>query len=369
MKILHIHPSLEGGGIEAIICSLTNEMAKTEDVTVCSIFEPKESDVFYKKLSPSVHRLTCHKRKQGFSLKELFRIYKIVQKGRYDVVHLHGFLYYYMVTIVLSLFSKRKFFYTVHSDAVRENGVWDQRLLCVKKWMFRRKLVRPITISERSQNSFLELYQCDSKLIYNGIEKPVIHQDANSKVIENARLTPQTKILLHAGRIDVPKNQRVLCEVVQQLLEEGEDIVLLMAGGITNNKIYQDILPFWSERIIYLGEREDIPQLFCESDAFCLPSIWEGLPVTLLEALAVGCIPICSPVGGIVNVVMNGYNGILSKSSDRADYYQALKAFLRMSPELVSQMRQHCMDTFQSYEVSKTAREYIAYYKEFIGKQ
>lgn len=44
-------------------------------------------------------------------------------------------------------------------------------------------------------------------------------------------------------------------------------------------------------------------------DAMCLPSIWEGLPVTLLEALSVGCIPICSNVGGIPDVIESGMNG------------------------------------------------------------
>ena len=51
MKILHIHPSMAGGGIEAMICGLVNEMAKVHDVTLCTIFEPKKEDVFEKKLS------------------------------------------------------------------------------------------------------------------------------------------------------------------------------------------------------------------------------------------------------------------------------------------------------------------------------
>ena len=51
MKILHIHTSFTSGGIEAMICGLANEMVKTEDVSVCSIFKPKENDVFWNKLS------------------------------------------------------------------------------------------------------------------------------------------------------------------------------------------------------------------------------------------------------------------------------------------------------------------------------
>ena len=91
MKILHIHPSLVGGGIEAMICGLANEMAKTEDVTVCSIFQPKENDVFWKKFSPHVKRVHLGKRKPGFSISEIFKIYSFIKNGKFNVVNLHVF--------------------------------------------------------------------------------------------------------------------------------------------------------------------------------------------------------------------------------------------------------------------------------------
>lgn len=368
MRILHIHPSMEGGGIEAMICGLANEMVKTDDVTVCSIFEPKETDIFYQQLSAKVHRLTCHKQVQGFSIKELFLIYDVIRKGKYDIVHMHGFLYYYVLTILLTWNRKTKFVYTVHNDAVRENGCWDRRLLWVKKWMFRHGMVHPVTISEISKESFTQLYHCGSQLIYNGIPRPKINEQKHSEVIVQARRTSRTIVLLNAARIDTQKNQQTLCKVVKRLVNEGEDIVLLMAGCITNSDAYHEIVPYLSDRIVYLGERNDIPQLFSECDAFCLPSRWEGLPVTLLESLAVGCISVCAPVGGIVNVIKDGYDGILSASSSEEDYYLALKRFLEMSPEARQTIRCQGKKTFQRYEITKTAREYLAYYGQLLQK-
>ena len=69
MKILQIHHSLAGGGVESMVCGLANEMIKTEDVTVCSIFEPKPTDVFWYKLDPRIKKITLGKSKEGFSLK------------------------------------------------------------------------------------------------------------------------------------------------------------------------------------------------------------------------------------------------------------------------------------------------------------
>ena len=46
------------GGIEAIVCNLVNEMSKSHDVTLCTIFQPTEDDVFYRKLDNKVKKIT-----------------------------------------------------------------------------------------------------------------------------------------------------------------------------------------------------------------------------------------------------------------------------------------------------------------------
>ena len=360
MKILHIHPSLAGGGIESMICGLANEMAKTEDLTVVSIYVPKPRDVFWNKLSPQVKRASLGKEKEGFSISEIFKIYRFVKNGKYDVVNLHGFMYYYLLTVIL-LHRRIKFFYTVHSEASMENSPWDRRLLFIKRFYFKHNLVRPITISEASKESFTKFYGISSRLIPNGVMKPKIE---SNDIVEKYRWTSSTIVFVHAGRIDRPKNQLVLCQVFQRIINEGKDVVLLILGSIQNGDIYATLEPYFSKRIVYLGERNDIPQLMAHCDAMCLPSIWEGLPVTLLESLSVGCIPICSPVGGIPNVITDGVNGILSKSSREDDYFLAVKRYLHLSAEKKKNMQKNGIKTFEKYDIRKTNMSYLEYYKE-----
>lgn len=359
MNILHIHPSLAGGGIESMICGLANTMAERENVSVCSIFEPKESDLFWHKLSSKVKRGTLGKRKPGFSVVEIFKILFFIRRGGYEVVNLHGFFYYYALTVLL-LHHRVKFFYTVHSDAVMENSGWDKRFFPFKKFCFKKGWVHPITISHASQESFKQLYQCDSQLIYNGIDKPVIVAE---DLVSAFRPSVKTKLFIHAGRIDTPKNQVVLCKVFKRLIDEGEDVVLLIAGSKQKQGIYDQMEPYFCDRIRYLGERSDIPQLMAQCDAMCLPSIWEGLPVTLLEALSVGCIPICSPVGGIPNVVEQGKNGCLSDSPSEEDYYQTMKSFLALSESKLKAMRARCKESFSNYDIEHTAESYLHVYQ------
>lgn len=365
MKILQIHQNLEGGGIEAMICHLSNEMVKTNDVTFCSIFEPKPSDVFYQKLLPEVKRISCHKVNRGFSIQEIFAICRIIRQGNYDVVHIHGFFYYFFLAILFNLLSHTRFFYTVHSDALMENSPWDLRVLWLKKLFFKCGFIHAITISKASQDSFTKLYNCKSRLIFNGIKKYETAWQTES-LVAKYKFTEHTKVFVHAGRLDVPKNQMVLCKVFQTLIDEGHDVVLLIAGGIclASPEIYENLKPMFNNRIVYLGERNDIPQLMSECDAFCLPSIWEGLPVTLLEALSVECIPICSPVGGIVNVVKNGVNGILSSSSEEKDYLAAVSCFLAMTEPEKAEMKKNCLASFENYRIENTAKQYLDYFKQ-----
>lgn len=361
MKILHIHPSMGSGGIEAMICGLVNEMAKKHDVTLCTIFKRDESNVFEQKLSPLVNRADLGKTRPGFSVKEILKVYHFIRKGHYDVVHIHGFFYYYALSVFL-LHKKIRFVYTIHSDAAKENSTWDRKLLFLKKFAFRNKYVRLITISKTSQKSFEAFYGLGSTLIYNGIQ--AYAPTTNSNKLDAYRLTKHTKLFLHPGRITEAKNQLTLVKVFKQFEEEGRDVVLLIAGAKQDLRIWEKLEHYLSHHIVYLAERSDVIDLMAEADAFCLPSIWEGLPVTLLEALSVGCIPICSPVGGIPEIIEDGQNGFLSTDSTEMAYYKAVSRYLKCSAEEIGEMKKKCLASFDKYRISEVAKRYIAVYEE-----
>lgn len=361
MKVIHFHPSLASGGIESMICNLSNVMANRGiDVTVGTIFAPKESDVFLHRLDKRVKLVSLGKVKEGFSIFELFKIYGEIKRNKYDVVHLHGFIYYYVIAILL-LHRKVKFFYTVHSDASRESAPWDVRIMPIKRFFFRHKWVTPITISEASRESFLSFYGMNSSMVHNGVVKPIIDESPN--IIDRLRYTKKTKVFVHLGRITLAKNQVMLCRVFNRVISEGHDVVLVIAGNNQDRQIYSQIEYSLCDRIRYIGERNDVTSLLNKADAFCLSSIWEGLPITLLESLSVGCIPICTPVGGIVNVVEDGLNGLLSSSCEENDYYSAIKRFLSMSETERLTMKKNCRISFEPYDIESSTTGYLECYK------
>ncbi|MBR3064637.1 MAG: glycosyltransferase family 4 protein [Bacteroidales bacterium] len=360
MKILQTCRSLGAGGIEAIVCALSNEMAKTESVTVCTLKKPSPDDLFYKRLSPGIKKRSINQSDKDSPLSTVFHVWKFIRRGNFDVVSIHGFFYFYLLAVLL-LHRKTRFYYTVHSDALKENNPWDLRLLKIKKWCFRQGWVRPITISLASKESFTHLYQCESKLIPNGIPRPVISSEPS---LERYKITPNTHLFFHAGRICPEKNQSMLCRVFDRLIREGKDIAFIIAGPCHVEASYQEIVPYLSERIHYIGEQSDIPSLMYTADAFCLASHYEGMPVVLLESFAVGCPAICTPVGGISNMIENGKNGILSKDLTEQSYYDAVSRFLVMSLQEKAVLKKDVLNSFNQYTIETTAKAYLSYYQK-----
>lgn len=367
MRILQIHVGMSlMGGVEGMICGLSNEMVRDNDVTVCSIFKPSEKSPFYERLDSSICKEHLGVEGEGFSFKSLWRVYRYISKTDADIIHIHGFFHYFAAPILL-FHNKKKFVYTFHSDAFMENQKWEKRILWLKSFCLRKGWIHPVTISPQSQDSFSKLYHLESKLILNGIPIPHIKDCPNE--IDQARKTQKTRVFFHAGRISRPKNQVALCEVFKRLIKEGNDVVLLIAGSCQDKEIYEELKPYFCDRIMYLGERNNVPDLFSRADGFCLPSIWEGLPLVLLEAMSVGCIPICSPVGGIVGIIHNGDNGILSTSSSAEDYYLAMKTFLSLSVIDIATMKEQAKKSFEPYDIKLVAKKYISYYKQLISNK
>ena len=365
MRILQMHRNLGAGGIEAMVFHLSNELVKGNDVTVCTINTPSTNDHFYANLNPKIKKETIGKSESSNPIGTVFKIFQYIRNGHFDIVQLHGFFYYYSLAIIL-LHKKTHFFYTVHSDAAKENNPWDVRLLRLKRYCFRKKWLMPITISPASQESFQSLYHCDSKMIYNGIAKPEINYQTGIRDLFD--IPSSTKIFIHPGRISPEKNQIWLCRVFDRLIREGNDVALIIAGPAHFHHIMEKLSPYFSDRIKYVGERSDIPALMSQCSGLCLCSQYEGMPVVLLEALATGCIPICTPVGGIVNVIKDGINGILASEVTEESYYMAMQRFISLCEQTpaVTTLKDHCTQSFSVFDIKKTSHEYEEYYNSFL---
>jgi glycosyltransferase involved in cell wall biosynthesis len=114
--------------------------------------------------------------------------------------------------------------------------------------------------------------------------------------------------------------------------------------------------------IHFLGFRQDIPELLAASDCFVLPSLWEGLPMALVEAMATGLPIIATEVSGSKQAMINGETGLLVGPGDVAQLEEAMVRLLSQ-PDQARAMGSAAQRRVESnFGASKQAEEHIALY-------
>jgi len=361
MKIIQVIPSLNSGGAERFTVDLSNQLAEMGHEVILLVFFSRADQNFYlPDVSSKVRVITLGKR-LGFDFKLLFKIYNIVKSEKPDVVQTHLYSLDYMPICIL-LNKSVKYFHVVHSDAFKESQRKSSSL--IRRWCFRNNKVCAVTISEQSLKSFEEMYGINAPLIYNGRKIPsVINTDLVRDEIAQYMKSDKTRIIAQVASVCPLKRQDLMARVSKRLEEEGYDFAVLFIGREHHNPDFlRKVKDVNCESCHILGEKSNPLEYLKVADGFALCSEYEGLPISLLEAMAMGAVPVCTPVGGIVNVVIDGDNGILSNTKEESDYYEALKRFLSLSCEALSKMKNSAIESFNPYKIDYCATQYIELY-------
>jgi glycosyltransferase involved in cell wall biosynthesis len=116
----------------------------------------------------------------------------------------------------------------------------------------------------------------------------------------------------HVGLLDQGKGWRITGEAVQSMHEAGIPIRLLIAGSGPESSDAEHWSSSRSEFVDFLGHKsEPLRDVFPRLDVLSLPSLSEGLPMAVLEAMSMGVVPVTTAVGGLPDLIQSGENGIL----------------------------------------------------------
>ena len=219
MKIIEYIPQLGSGGGERFTVDLCNELSKRHEVILC-ISHSLEKYGFYKNdISPQVRVINFNKRK-GFDWRLTFRVYKLIRKERPDIVHTHLMAIVY-TALSAFLIRKTRFFHTVHNTAkVETDGRIGEK---IRRFLFSKRLVTPITISEDSLRSFKKFYNLEAPLINNGRDIPAdlkVSYEVEEE-FKNYRRNPQTRVIVQLAHIGHQKRQDIMARVADRLMKEG----------------------------------------------------------------------------------------------------------------------------------------------------
>ena len=355
MRILQVLATLCTGGAEHFAVELTNELVRQGNkCDIVTLFDVEENNDLVKQLNPQVKFYSLHK-KLGWDLRCYARLYRFIKEGQYDVVHAHVGAIPYLLLSTLLLKSV-KFVATIHSEAKREAGK------SINKWnrflMFKHGLCTPVTISEESKASFDDYYNMDAPIVYNGVSNYA------GNGIAPLRDNEDQFLFIHPASCQPVKNQELLIKAFTRLVIEYSNSKMIWLGSNASYKtLFDSLISIKPQQFEYLGVVPNVREYLSQADAMCLSSKMEGMPMTIIEAFSVGCPSLCTPVGGIVNMIKNGVNGMLSENLEVESYYKMLKSFCELTTEQRKQMRDMAKRSFAKYSIENSVRGYLEIYK------
>lgn len=370
-KIVQTVPALGWGGAQIFCIQLCNELVKRPDydVTLISMYHHKPNKHLPLSLLNEKVKFVTLGKKPGPDLRMFPRMKRQLGLIQPDVVHSHLHSGYYCFQGYLQL--KERPFRKIHTfhNLVKEDAPWHGRQ--AYKYFFKHGIITPVSISEEVHKSALQEYGPVVKtLINNGsvAVMPTSAFDETKKKIDSLKPNADTKVLINVARISRQKNQKLLLEVMRTLEQEQSNVMAIILGDYVadDKKIYDELMAMKPGNVHFLGKVTNVSDYLLCSDGFALSSLFEGLPISLLEALSGGIVPVCTPVGGLKNIVSEDI-GFLSKEVSYDAYLAAVRAWLSTPAEHLSRIKANGKALYQKeFSMESCAARYDALYHENI---
>lgn len=353
------------GGAEKACMHLCNYHVQFHEVYLISLCDLDEFMYPPEQLDTRVKLITLGKH-SGFNGRLLTYLYSTLRSIKPSVIHTHTIGLFY-VTYYILINRKPSVIHTVHTFAEKDSpGLYHYYYSALLK--LRR--VQMIANSEAVSISAEKLYGSSyNKYIHLGIGRLVLSEDHSNvkKKVESYKGSNRTKIFLHIGRIAPEKNQLLLYQAFHLMIKEGYDIILLILGDIQSKSIFQQLEELSHPRIHYLGRKNNVADYLANADAFCLTSEYEGLSLATIEAMSMRVIPICTPAGGVEEVVKDGYNGFLSEDHTVEGYVKAIKRYFALNDGEREVMRDNAFLTYKKhFTIEQCGKAYMELYEEAL---
>ena len=366
MKVLHIINNLGSGGAEKLLEDLIPLMNKMENVEADILLLTDEKNVLYDSLINKGVKVDVVKYRNMYDIRNIFEIKKHIVDGDYDIVHTHIFPTQYWVALSRMFIENKKvkFITTEHSTHNRRR----------EKFYFRYidKLIYSqydsiISITEKTRDNLIDWIDPKHKkidkhvVIENGVDIAKIKAALPYKKNELINgITENTKLICMVGRFSEAKDQPTLIRAVSKL---SRDIHLILVGEgplISDNKKLAEELGI-SDRVHFLGFRQDIPRILKTVDIVVLSSHWEGLSLASIEGLASGKPFIASKVPGLEEIVEG--HGVLFEKGNYNQLCEIITSLLNDS-KIYNETAKSCVQQSEKYELKNTVISLWKLYKK-----
>ena len=288
-RILHVVGSMNAGGMETMIMNYYRHIDRTKFQFDFLIFTPGQA--FYEdeiiSLGGKIYKITARRKNY---IKNYLELKKFFKNHKPDIVEIHQ-----GVTTLLPL--KLSYRYGIKRRIVHNHGIdlKMKKLLGPYIELYVKKMISLMATDffACSENVLSDLYEDDILEDKKYFICPNAIETTKFKFSKSARDSLKTKfncddkiVFGHVGRFTYPKNHEFLINVFEKIHNENPNTVLWLIGDGTLENSVKDIVisKGLQDSIIFMGQRSDVPNYMSAIDILLFPSLFEGFPLTLIEA-------------------------------------------------------------------------------------
>ncbi|HEU4471287.1 MAG TPA: glycosyltransferase [Flavisolibacter sp.] len=370
IKVLEVIQQGEIGGGESHLLTLISQMDRSR-------FEPvvvalSDGEMIRRLTDMGITNYVVNT-KLPFNMAVWPAIKRILVGNRIDIVHTHGAralsnLYHPASKLSIPIV------HTVHGWSFHDHlPAWKRKLRIKGEKFLTGKASMNIVVSDSNRRIGLEQFgRFSCRVINNGVDLSVYAARSGDAIRTEFGIPPSSVVTSFVARFIHDKNPLALVRAFQQVHALYPDSYLVLVG---DGPARQSAISLASElglqkHVILPGFRKDVPEILAASDIFCLPSIKEGLPVSLIEAMAMQNASIATDVQGCVDVITHEKDGLLVSLDKLEEELAAALLTLLSDPAKRRQLAASGRKTVEErFDAVAMARKIEALYLEQVNQK
>lgn len=369
LKILQLISSAGFFGAENVLLELSCELKNLGHSVTVGIFQNLHNPNF--ELAESAKNVgigtQAFKCSGKLDLKTVSLISSYVRENSFDVVHSHG--YKSNIYAVLSnMRNKKKLVATCHNwiESSRRMSLYT---LLDKLFLKRFDAVVPVSTTVRALLLKAGLRRDRLFLIENGINTNRFNSDASGKDFRSLFFATPGFVIGTVGRLTSEKGHAYMLKAAKRVLNEHKDCFFMIVGDGALKKNLEDETAALgiADRTVFTGRRSDIPEMLSVMDIFVLPSLTEGQPMALLEAMAAGKAIVATSVGDVPRILKNGEIGCIVAPENPDELADGILMYIKDRPKALKNAGQARAEAFKKYSSARMAKQYLQVYESLTN--